>query len=80
MNNDLIYEELREAITRDLNDLRLIFNENCGIAKNTFYLLFKEDGWGGNPNTKECRFFTNHLMDRINKNIKNLQNYLEKNE
>lgn len=79
MSNDLIYEELREAITKDLNDLKLIFADN-GIAADTYKKLFKEGGWVENPNTKECIFFENHLMDRINKNIKNLQNYLKENE
>jgi cobalamin biosynthesis Co2+ chelatase CbiK len=79
MSDDLIYEELREAITQDLNDLKLIFANN-GIAVDTYKKLFKEGGLGENPRTKECIFFENHLMDRINKNIKNLQNYLKENE
>jgi hypothetical protein len=79
MNDDLIYEELREAITKDLNDLKLIFPDN-GIANDTYNKLFKEGGEWAADHTQEAVFFKNHLIDRTKKNIKNLQNYLEKTE
>ena len=79
MSKDLIYEELREAITKDLNDLKLIFSDN-GITGDTYNKLFKKGGeWGGDY-TEEADFFHNHLINRTKKNIKNLQNYLEKTE
>ena len=74
MNNDLIYEELREAITKDFNDLKLMFNEN-GLTFSLFKRLFRDEL--EEDFTNEYYFLKDHLIDRIQKNIKNLQNYLK---